>query len=78
MEPSLSPAGQVQRLMPSRGGVTVPDHGLDAADDSCAHQNLRHRAKLSIKQADDALVTGEQVRHVLRRQVVNREQVAGT
>ena len=37
---------------------------------------MRHRAKLSIKQADDALVTGEQVRHVLRRQVVNREQVA--
>ncbi len=70
--------GQVQRLiMPSRGGVTVPDHTVSMLPTIVAPTRICAIGPNSVsKQADDALVTGEQVRHVLRRQVVNREQVA--
>ncbi len=58
-----------------RGNGPRPD-GFDTADNSCADQNLRHRAELGIKQADNALVAGKQVGDVLRGQMVNGEQIA--
>ena len=35
-------------MMPSRG-VTVPDHGFDAADDGGADEDLHHGAKLQYR-----------------------------